>query len=122
MASFMHSVNIIPQFKLINIGSGKLVTTVLAAAGGAALGVLFAPDKGTETRRKISAKRAEYTDKLEEKFEEFKESISEKLESIKSDFSRKTESTIDEAGEAMQTVADEYKTTGTEEYSSGPTL
>jgi gas vesicle protein len=62
--------------------AGKLITGVLAAAGGAALGVLLAPEKGTETRRKITAKRDEYMDKLDEQFEKFQDTVNEKLESF----------------------------------------
>ena len=39
------------------MNSGKVVLGVLAGlAAGAALGILFAPDKGTATRKKISKK------------------------------------------------------------------
>ena len=54
------------------MSSGKVLLGVLAGvAAGALLGVLFAPDKGWNTRKRISKKADEYMDGLREKFDEF---------------------------------------------------
>ncbi|MDP2388172.1 MAG: YtxH domain-containing protein [Bacteroidota bacterium] len=48
--------------------NGKLVICVLAgAAVGTLLGVLFAPDKGSETRKKISGKSLDSVDDIRNK-------------------------------------------------------
>ena len=66
------------------MSSGKLLLGVLAGvAAGAVLGILFAPDKGTVTRKKISSKGEEYADALKDKFNEFLKSFNEKLEGVK---------------------------------------
>ena len=50
--------------------TGKVIGAIfLGAAIGGALGILFAPDKGTETRKKISKKGNELTDAVKEKFD-----------------------------------------------------
>jgi len=68
------------------MSSGKVLLGVLAGAAiGATLGILFAPDKGSSTRRKIVKKGDEYADNLEEKLNEFISSIKEKFETIKED-------------------------------------
>ncbi|MBL7971614.1 MAG: YtxH domain-containing protein, partial [Prolixibacteraceae bacterium] len=51
------------------MSSGKVLLGVLAgAAAGALIGILFAPDKGSETRRKIAEKGEDYVDGMKEKF------------------------------------------------------
>jgi gas vesicle protein len=50
----------------------KLISAlVLGAVIGAGLGILFAPDKGSETRKKILSKSGGLGDILKEKFNEF---------------------------------------------------
>jgi gas vesicle protein len=73
--------------------SGKVLLGVLAGvAVGATLGILFAPDKGSNTRRKISKKSDEYAEELEAKFNEFIESITEKFENMQDEAARIVES------------------------------
>ena len=50
---------------------------ILGAAAGATLGVLFAPDKGSNTRKKISKKTDDLIDQLSTKIKEGKEALSE---------------------------------------------
>jgi len=66
------------------MSTGKVLLGVLAGvATGAVLGILFAPDKGTETRKKISKKGEDYADGLKTKFNDFIETISENFNSAK---------------------------------------
>lgn len=52
----------------------KTNNSILGVVGGigigVALGVLFAPDKGTATRKKISEKGIDLTDELKSKFDD----------------------------------------------------
>ena len=69
------------------MSSGKVLASVLAgAAAGAILGILFAPDKGTETRRKIAERGAGLADGVRSRVTEFADGIADKYESVKDQF------------------------------------
>lgn len=66
------------------MSSGKLFLGVLAGvAAGALLGILFAPDKGSVTRRKIVDTGEDYVDAMREKFNQVVDTMSEKFEKVK---------------------------------------
>jgi gas vesicle protein len=63
------------------MSSGKLVLGVLAGvAVGAIAGILFAPEKGSKTRKRILSKGKDYVGGLQEKFDEMVDTVSKKYE------------------------------------------
>lgn len=64
--------------------NGKAILAVLAGvAAGAALGMLFAPDKGSDTRKMISKKGEDLADalndKIDDKFDELLTAVTGKV-------------------------------------------
>lgn len=68
------------------MSSGKVVLGLLAGiAAGAIAGLLFAPAKGEDTRKKITKKGKDYEKKLEKKFSKNIEMANKKFNKLKSD-------------------------------------
>jgi gas vesicle protein len=68
------------------MSTGKVLLGVLAGvAAGALLGILFAPDKGSSTRRKIVKKGNDFADGLGEQFSDYVSGVKEKFETAKED-------------------------------------
>jgi gas vesicle protein len=66
------------------MNTGKVVLGTLAGlAIGGVLGILFAPEKGSVTRKQILDKGNDYADELKSKYNDFADTISEKLHSAK---------------------------------------
>ena len=88
------------------MSTGKVVLGVVAGAATVALlGVLFAPAKGTVTRRHILRKGERKVDDLKHGFNEFIDSITDKFDKVK-------EEVIDFAEEAFaksEVIEDEVK-------------
>ena len=65
------------------MSTGKVLLGVLAGvAAGATLGILFAPDSGVNTRRKISRKGQDYADGLKNQFNKLADSIGDEFDML----------------------------------------
>jgi len=72
--------------------SGKILAAVAAGiAAGAILGILFAPDKGSETRRKINEQGKKMADDVKDKFSKGKDKFSQFKEDIEKTVKEKIE-------------------------------
>jgi gas vesicle protein len=75
-----------------------LIGVVAGAAVGAVLGVLFAPAKGSATRKKIARRGAECAEEAKEKFNESIDALTEEYDTLK-------EGALDLVGKGKEKVA-----------------
>jgi gas vesicle protein len=86
------------------MNSSKTLLGFLAgAAVGTILGILFAPDKGTETRRKIGETSGDLTDSLKSKFSDFVDSIKDSYQGVRDE----AENLADQGASKMNTFKNE---------------
>jgi gas vesicle protein len=74
--------------------SGTLMAFVFGAAAGAVLGILYAPDKGTATREKLSFQLDKYRSMLQEVVNDF---VSGKETPLTSEAKSQGQKVVDEA-------------------------
>ncbi|MGZ8511072.1 MAG: YtxH domain-containing protein [Chitinophagaceae bacterium] len=75
----------------MNNTSKVLVALAAGVAAGAVLAVLFAPDKGSETRRKINEQGGKLAGSIKEKFSGAKEKFNDFKEEVEQTLKEKAE-------------------------------
>lgn len=69
------------------------------AATGALIGVLYAPDKGEKTRKKIKKNSTRYAEDMKEGVNDFMEEIKERFDGLKADVNETAKETKEKVEE-----------------------
>jgi gas vesicle protein len=87
------------------MSSGKVVLGLLVGAtAGALAGILFAPAKGSKTRKRILRKGEDYVDTLKDKLDDLLETTNKKFEKVKKEVTDFTEKKMGKTEKAEQVI------------------
>lgn len=87
--------------------SGKALVTLLTGAATAAIaGILFAPQKGSETRKEISEKSKKFADTASDKFKASVKNINNKFKAVQKEAEEGVEKGKEIKDKAVKKVAD----------------
>lgn len=100
---------------MANTGS-TLLALITGAAIGAGVGLLYAPDSGEKTRKKLKEESKKAQDRLNQKYTETSSNLSEKAKLARTDFEARLEETLSSASHkaddiltAMETKLEELR-------------
>ncbi len=79
-----------------------LIATLSGMAGGVILGLLFAPDKGTKTREKLSQKGDEYLKSIKNDITEIRAFLQKRAEATKKEFDELSEQTKNKSEQVLK--------------------
>jgi len=88
-------------------GFAFIAGLVVGGAIGAIAGLLFAPETGEETRKKVAVKSKEWADDLYNKFDDLKDSVTEAMEDVKQGAAE----VLDDVKKGTNQVLDDVKKT-----------
>jgi gas vesicle protein len=73
-----------------------LIGLLAGAAVGAVAGILYAPDKGEKTRKKIKKQTARYAEDISDSVHEFVEELKSKIENAKDEVTESAKEKVEE--------------------------
>lgn len=88
-----------------NSGFAFIAGLIVGGAVGAIAGLLFAPETGEETRKKVADKSKEWADDFHGKFDDLKDSVSEVMEDVK----KGAAEVMDDVKKGTEQVLDDVK-------------
>ncbi len=87
------------------MSTGKVVLGLVAGfAAGALAGVLFAPAKGSKTRKRIVRNGEDYVDSMKDQMDELLESVTNKFDKVKSEVVDFADKKMDRVKESEKNV------------------